>query len=122
MITNNTILHSLIRLFLSALVTLLVGLVVRVLIENYLGINTLGLYALFLTIYLISADFLTFNLPNTFTKFLSERKSESDKAKLIETFYGLSIGISFLSVAIFQAIVYLSLKIYPDISNSLIIF
>jgi len=65
--------------FVSSVVTLLIGFLLRVILARWLGATDLGLYQMVITIYGIGILVATFGIPVALIKYVAEYKDDQDK-------------------------------------------
>jgi len=86
--------------FLSSVITLFIGFLIRPLLARWLGAEGLGLYSIILTVYSIGLIFASFGLPMTLTKYIAQYKTEDKELSriassglMISTIFGIAVGI-----------------------------
>lgn len=71
--------------FLSSILTLFIGFLIRPLLARWLGPDGLGLYSLILTVYTLSLIFASFGLPTALIKYVSTYKNKQKSLNQIVT-------------------------------------
>ena len=97
---TNNISISAIRFFFSALVSALVAIVLKILIINEWGMNYLGMYVLFLAIYLFIISSISFQIVPSSSKLISEEQNTKSRNKIITSTLFLGFFLSLVGFTI----------------------
>ena len=97
---TNNIVHSAIRLFFSAFTSVLVAIVLKILIINEFDLKSLGVYALFMAIYLFILGSISFQIVSSSSKFISGELNTKSRNKLITATFFLGFILSSLGFLI----------------------